>query len=365
MPFLQLGVFNGLNRNLSYYRGAGKADEITTASATGYVYSVFISALSLFVVFLISKTNINDHTSTAFWAFLLLGLMAFAQPLATFFDTLYRTGQDFKKLGKLIIIENSFFAISSILMIIFGYMGFVIQNLLKLLISFCLRFFDNVRKLPVKFSFRSFRDQITTGFPILLNSYLYSTFFVFDQFYIVKSFDKTELGYFNLARLVAYIVPIIPNSLTTIFYPKASLAFGSGDSNRDVLKPFFKKALFTNGMVVIPIVLLVYLLIPLLVENFVPEYSKGIKYAQISVIGGLGYILIGPSVILGVLKKNSVNFLLLLFMSVSTYGLFSIKVLHFSSIIELIWFKNLLFIGYSAIMLVYIYLLLYRRKKFY
>jgi hypothetical protein len=146
-------------------------------------------------------------------------------------------------------------------------------------------------------------------------------------------------------------------------YPKASAAYGKSGNNNEVLRPFFKKALAVNLIVVLPVILLVYFIVPSLVNNFLPQYVNGIHYAQISVWGGLGFIMVGPSVVMGVLKKNRINFVLLGIMSICTYGLFFLKLLNFQNIERLIWFKNYIFIGYSVIMLIYIYFVLLKNEN--
>ncbi|TLD41227.1 MAG: Membrane protein [Candidatus Jettenia ecosi] len=358
LSFLQMGVFNGLNRNLSYYKGAGRIHELQTAASTGFVFSILVSFIALLIVACISFSPINDHSQVAIWAFLLLCLTAFTQPMIIFFDTLYRTGQDFKKLGKFIAIDNSIYSANSLLIVFFGYIGFVIQAAIKVIVALSLRACGKISFVNFKFSFQSFTDQISTGFPILLNSYLYTTFLIFDQFYIVRTFDRVELGYYNLTRLVLLVIPIIPDSLTTVFYPKASAAYGKSGNQRNVLKPFFFKALEVNAIVLIPIILIVYFTIEPLVTNFLPKYVNGIEYAKISVIGGLGYIFVGPSVILGVLKKNSFNLIFLALLSFLTYGLYFLGMLTFSDIESLIWFKNILFVSYGFLMLVFVYSLI-------
>jgi O-antigen/teichoic acid export membrane protein len=362
LTFLQLGVFNGLNRNLAYYKGANQTDKYNKAVSTGFVFSLSVALCSLVVVFFNFLSPINEHSVISLWAFALLFITAFTQPLTTFFDTLYRTGQDFKKLGKFIAIDNTFFAINSVLIVFLGYFGYVIQHVIKSVLSLILRGWHKAKHLRFTFSLSSFKEQLSTGFLIMLNGYLYTTFFVFDQFYIVQNFDNIELGYYNLARLVLMIIPIIPNSLTTVLYPKASTAYGMHNNNKSVLKPFFKKALFINSLVVLPIIILVYIAIPPLVHYFLPEYVNGIHYAQISVWGGLGYIMVGPSVVMGVLKKNKINFLALGLLSICSYGLYFFKFINFDNIDTLIWYKNILFIGYSIFLLAYIYFILLKKN---
>lgn len=361
--FLQLGVFNGLNRNLAYYKGANRPEELQKATSTGFIFSLGVSFITLCIVLFIATTSINDGSNTVKLALIFLAVSAITQPLVTFFDMLYRTGQDFKRLGRFILIENSIFFLSSGLMVVWGYAGFVVQNILKLVIGFSLRFTGKIKSIKISFNLAVLLNQINTGFPILLNSYLYSTFFIFDQYYIVRNFDRIELGYFNIARLVLFIIPIIPNSLTTVFYPKASIAYGQSGDNPAVLKPFFIKTLVINTLVILPLILFVYVLIGPFVQTFLPEYIGGITYAKLSVIGGIGYIMIGPSVILGVLKMNKINFIALALMSLSSYGFYATGKLNFESIESIIWFKNIIFILYSLLIISYIYFVLLRKKQ--
>jgi O-antigen/teichoic acid export membrane protein len=168
--FLQLGVFNGLNRNLAYYKGANRTDDLQKATSTGFLFSLGVSVISLFVVFFIATTSINDGSETVLLAFIFLGVSALMQPVITFFDTLYRTGQDFRRLGKFNLIENGVFLLSSGMMMIWGYAGFVIQNIVKLIVGFSLRYFGKIKTISITFDLKVLMVQINTGFPILLNS---------------------------------------------------------------------------------------------------------------------------------------------------------------------------------------------------
>lgn len=359
--FLQLGVFNGLNRNLSYYRGANKLHELRISTYTGFTFSLIVAFASLIVVIFLFNSQLNDDTDIAKLAFIGLGITAFFQPMIIFLDTLYRTGQDFKKLGKYTLIDNTIYTLNTSLIIVFGYLGFVIQAIIKIFVGFFLRLFGKIKELKFIFSIHFFKEQLTTGFPLMINGYLYTTFFIFDQFYIINKFNSLELGYYNLARLVLFIIPIIPNSLNSVLYPKASIAYGQSGDDNQILKKFFFKAVLINIIIVIPLVIFIYFFIEPFVVHFLPKYIQGIEYAKISVIGGLGFIFIGPSIILGVLKKNYVNFIFLGVLSLSTYGLYFLGIFNFNEIRSLIWFKNILFITYSIVMLFYVYSLVNKK----
>lgn len=101
-------------------------------------------------------------------------------------------------------------------------------------------------------------------------------------------------------------------------------------------------------------VIITYYSIEPLVNIFLPKYVNGIKYAKISIIGGFGFIFVGPSVILGVLAKNKINTIILLLMSFLSYGLYFLNILKFSSIEVLIYYRNTIFIIYSVLIILHI-----------
>lgn len=360
--FIQLGVFNGLNRNLAYFKGAKKLKELNESASTGLVVATISSGISLCIVGLISLSPINTGGTTAFWAFIFLVFFTISQPFITFFDTLYRTGQDFKKIGIITLIGNAVFALGSVFLIFFNYVGYVWQNIGRFTVDTVLRAKGKYKELEFRFSLHAFKDLIHTGFPIMIVGYLYTSFFIFDQFYIVNEFSTLELGYYNLARLTLFVLPVVPTSLNTILYPKASSAYGQAGDNKEVLKQFYSKALLLNILTVVPIVLLIYFLVGPIVRWFLPDYVEGIEYAKHTALGGVGYIMIGPSVVLGVLKKHAVNLIALITISALSYGQFFLGWLDFDSIVQLIWFKNILFFIYAAGMLLYIYFLLSKRE---
>lgn len=363
MAFLQLGVYNGLNRNLAYFLGGKQVDKFDNAVATSFVFTLFISFIQLLIVLGIALSAFNDGSVLSMWAFVYLAVFAFTQPISVFLDTFYRTTQRFKKLSWFLLIDNGIYGINIFMIFIWGYFGFVIQSLIKMILEIFIRGYGIITSLKFRFSFTALKEQIQTGFPIMINGYLYTTFFVFDQFYITKNFSKEELGFYNLARLVLFVLPIIPTALSTILYPKASALYGSSGDDVSVLKSFFIKSLVINCLVVVPLVITIYFLIGPVTTFFLPKYVGGIGYAKLSVWGGLGFIMVGPSIILGVLKANRVNLIGLIALIIFSYGFYFSGILHFNKIEVLIYFKNTIFIGYSCFTLFYIYFFLLNKKN--
>src|SRR5690606_7002007 len=109
-------------------------------------------------------------------------LAVLINPIKTFLDALYRTGQDFESLGKIIAKENGVYLLSSVFIALFGFLGYVIQNALRLITGILLRYWGKLQMLKFKWNLSLIKEQIQVGFLIMLNGYLYSTFFIFDEF---------------------------------------------------------------------------------------------------------------------------------------------------------------------------------------
>jgi len=353
--FLSLGVFNGLNRNLSYYSGKEDILKLNTATSSGFIFSILISLVSLIIIisyYNLYITNINIETK---FSYLILLVTVITQPIIVYFDTLHKTGQDFAKLGKIIFLTNILYVSTMPIILFVGFQGFMIITILKILFQMSLLYWSKKNVININFSFKIILEQIKIGFPIMLNGYLYTSFFQFDQLYISQHFKPEELGYYNLSRLVITLIAVVPTSIGTLLYPKAAYIYGKHNNNTSKLFPFFKNALLVNILVIIPIIGLTYIFIEPIVNNFLPKYIPGIIYAKLSIIGGIGYIFVGPSIIIGVLNKIWINLSVLLLMSFLSYGLYFLGILHFKNIETLILVKNTVFIVYAIFIIFYIY----------
>jgi len=185
----------------------------------------------------------------------------------------------------------------------FGWIGKVAYEIIRPLTAYILRY----KKQPIppvgSFSFSEYKELLAVGFPLLFGGYIYSIFNIADQSIIGYYLSTTDLGNYTIARLVLMTFLIIPTTLSVLLYPKASGQYSVSKSNRG-LRNFFWLALGINLLCLLPIAVVAYYSLPYLVTNFLPKYVKGIEAAQISVFTGLTFVSFGPSIIIGVVKRN-------------------------------------------------------------
>jgi len=303
--FLQLGVFNGLNRNVAFYKARNDSIKVQKMVDTSYFVASIVSKIGLIfaTLFLVYALLYSDNIIAKIAPVMIIVSLAFA-PYSSHMDTTFRSGSDFKLLGQIKFKESFIHFIACLSPIVLGWIGKIIFEIVRPFSIYILR----SQKQPIPpvggFSFSEYKELLTIGFPLLLGGYIYTIFNIADQSAIGYYLSTTDLGNYTIARLVLMTFLIIPTTLSILLYPKASAKYSISRSNMG-LRNFFWVSLGLNLLCLLPIAILVYYSLPYLVSTFLPDYVAGIEAAQISIFTGLTFVSSGPSIIMGVVKRNT------------------------------------------------------------
>jgi len=302
--FLHLGVINGLNRNLAFYMGRNDMETAQRmVNAVAFVVNivsgigVLIGCVVLFLKLHAWPVNrIEVYASVA-----LLSSLVF-MPQYNYLGGLFRSGQHFQRLGQLTFIENAVRFLYALLPAVWGWAGRIVGETIRPIIGFALKRKYRPYKPDGGFTFNDIKLLLHAGAPLLVTSYLLALFSVADQSLIALHFDKVQLGYYSLSRLIITALMIVPITMGTMLYPKASTLHGR-NKNPAALRGFFWKSLLFNLVVFVPVCLLAYFLIEPIVRVFLPNYILGLDAAKVNILTCMTLISYGPSVVAGVLKK--------------------------------------------------------------
>jgi O-antigen/teichoic acid export membrane protein len=303
--FLHLGVFNGLNRNLSIYLAQNNINKVQNMFDASFFVAKINSFLCLIIgAFTIIYFSINFDI-VLFLTSITITVTLILTPYILLLDTTFRSSQSFGIMGIIIIKENFVLLITSFFPAIIGYVGKLISNLLRDLLKIYLRLKHKIYWKNSKANFQEIFELIKVGFPLLINSYLYNIFVITDQSIIVKFLGTKNLGLYSLSTIIMSVFNLIPVSLARILYPKAGAIYGK-EKNNLALRKFFYKSLLVNLFLILPLVLITYFLIEPLTIIFLPKYTDGILAAKINLLTCLTYIAYGPSIILAITKRSHI-----------------------------------------------------------
>ena len=353
--FLQLGVFNGLNRNIAYYKAQKKEIIMQQMVNTSHTVALLVSIIGLIISIIYGLFVVNKGLVYILGALLLIVNLVFT-PLSTHYETTYRSGQEFKRLGIIKFKESLIYSFIVFLPALLGFLGKIISDSFKSIFSFILRLKD----LPIKSTgygnIDAYKNLVKTGFPMLLSGYIWSIFQVADQTYISTNFGEEQLGLYTLSRYCVMAFVILPQAINSVLYPKAASCYGSS-GDKSVLLGFWRKSLLLYTIIIVPIVAILYYVAPILIPYIMPKYVGGIECMKINLISCATYIYMGPSVVFGTLRKNKL-FIGLIALCLILFWMFATIINGFSSPVDVAYFKLLLscILSVSSIALSYYYI---------
>jgi O-antigen/teichoic acid export membrane protein len=301
--FLQLGVINGLNRNIAFYKAQGEHVKVQSMVNTSFVVCLVISVFGFLVgLSVLGYALAQKMPVPVVWGGGVLMVTLTFTPLALHCDTTYRSGQEFRSLGIIGFIEDGIGILTGLLPIILGYAGKALSDMARAIVLFVLRWRSQPIPASFDFSFRDYRTLVKIGFPLMVGGYFLELFNVADQTLIALKLGAEPLGHYTLSRLLLMAIVILPASLSVLLYPRASAAYGRTKSNRG-LRRFFWIALCLNIAVLVPVCIGLFFLIEPVTLWVLPRYAPGISAAKINILTCLTLVSNGPSIIEGVVKR--------------------------------------------------------------
>ena len=302
LSLLQLGAFNGLNRNLSFYKAQNRPDKVQDLVDASKTVANLVSLIGVVIASIIFAYNIQQGTLVILASITLI-IILMLRPQITHFDTTFRSGQNFSVLGKIKFLENVVNTFVGLLPILIGYLGRIIYDVFKPILEWGLRYKNQPYRSVKRGRMIDIKELIEVGFPLLIGGYILQLFLVADQSVVAIFLGKEELGFYTLSKLILLAVPVIPQSLGVILYPKASAQYSLLKNNRH-LRTFFWKSLLLNFIVLTPVCLMIFFLIEPTILWLMPKYEAGIIAAKINVLTCFTFISNGPSIIVAVVRRN-------------------------------------------------------------
>lgn len=292
--FLRLGIPNGMNRELPYYYGKGDNVTAMKCASTTLSYSLFntivlfIVAVCFFSFFEFSKYGelYSDyfHTAIVFWIVVLI------EPYTTYLSGTYRTSDNFDKLSKLQIWKSILASITILLLVIWGFEGYLMRQLLiSVFDPIYLHVYRPIKKIVVQFDFSIFKKLFVVGFQLFITSYATTFIDTLPRLFVIQNGSPLDVGLFSPVIILVSTVLLVPNVISQYLYPTFSYALGKGYDRIyfwNKLKPILLISLVIGFVAVGGAVLLVDSAI-----SFFPKYIDSALYIKVSCIGFvfLGY----------------------------------------------------------------------------
>jgi len=319
LSYASLGVGHGMHRDVPVLRGQQRFDEIEKVKNCTWTFNLIIYSLVSLVLFSLSfflKGNPEFLLSIKYIA-IITELTLFVG----FFNVWNKANNRFEVIS-IVSLINGIASIVTIYLIYVGQLkGFLIAKVLILISMLMYYVYRNDTRLKYYLNKAIIFDAMKVGFPILLLDVSTTIFSTVDRVLILTKLSFTDLGLYSLAGIIFFPVSVVFTSANSVLYPRVTEKFGETNSPQSLVNMFKVPVLILSHTIPF-LVASLYLIVPLIVNQFLNKYEMGISAAQIVIWGIFFYSLVGTvSNVIIALNKQIYIVLLLCLMTILNYFL--------------------------------------------
>lgn len=283
-PVLQLGVFNGLNRQLPLFVGKGDRDTALDMAAGAYAWCLVLALFSVVATVLVALFLWATGRGTLGWTAVAIGIIVVCLWPSQYLTVTYRTGSEFGRLAT----RNTIVALISVpltlLVLWFGYLGLMARAVLLAGFSLVSLYFKRpVVTLP-KWDRSVLLSLGKVGMPIWVLGQLGVFFLTLDR--VVLADSPLLLGYFSISIQAGTFAGMVPLAITMVMYPQMVQRYGETGNAMAVWAIGRNGALMATALGILAGIC-GWVLIPFFIGHLLPAYLPGTEAAQWACLGGI------------------------------------------------------------------------------
>lgn len=280
--FMQLGVTNGLYRELPSARGAESEEKVSSLVWTAQIFLVYSTVACLCIFILLYFFHFFGLSLPTYLTFILL---LFANQFYNFQHVLSHSFFHFKQLT----IQMAIFA-SLLLPLIwigvkcFDFAGFLLPQAILMIFSFWFLRRSISYNTDTRFNGTLLKKMIMTGIPISVIGVLFSVLTTVDRWAINLYLGKNALGYYALSVFCVNSLSILTKVVSPQFYPRMSFLYGRTGQTK-AIRSLVWKQLVANSILMFIVAIIYFASVDIAVMEFIPQYLPGVKASKIIMLG--------------------------------------------------------------------------------
>ena len=335
--FLQGGVFNGLNRDIALCQGKGDHDKVQVMVNSSWLTAKAVALIGMLISLVFTAYYVLTGSPALYlWGMVFVFLTLVAEPFSQHLEIVFLSSRQFERLGVRVLWQNAITFVLGFLPLVAGALGLVAARCGYILSRLALR----CRGVPIRAtgagSLGQIRELAVIGMPLLFAGVLYMYLGVADRTLVAWYLTPHDVGNLSLAGLVTTSIQFVPACLGTLFYPRIARCYGETGSAAK-LRRYFWILLGASVAAVVPACVGIYFIIGPLTEHWLPKYTGGIPAAQVACLSSLGFMYIGVSGVIAVVRRNTPYVLAHLFALLFVWMLGGYLIRHGYGIMGAIW----------------------------
>jgi O-antigen/teichoic acid export membrane protein len=271
-PFLQLGILNGLNRELPYYVGKGDREKAKELASAAQSWALVVGGVTCLVLFGVAGWHLvrGEWLMAAGWAANAV-LTVFLFYNTYYLQMTYRTSQDFARLALFNVIQSAAALLLLVLVAWFGFYGLCMRVVLVGAMSLMLHFHWRPIRVGLAWSGAHLKHLFVIGAPIFGVGQLYTWWAVINSTLVLRFAGTEGMGLYSMVAMATTGLEFIPAAVSTVVYPRMAEQYGRRESVRELVRMARKPMIFST-LGLLPVIVGAMFLVEPVMRLVVPRY---------------------------------------------------------------------------------------------
>ena len=291
MNYAQLGVLNAYNRDYPQALGRKDYDNAAKLKNTAMTFMLLVYLLIFVVfeawvlVFYHGKIGVDESMTYYAFGYAMCPILILLKSFDDMSNATVRMNGLYNKSAIIGFIRTILaLGIGVIALKLFGYYGLYGMTVSSAVLGILLFRKDSFKGAKLDFDFPFMKTMILSGLPLLINSLIWTIVQNVDKHVILTFLDTDALGVYTVPTMGFTTMVLIPQTISQVFYIKVSHLYGANHDEKELLS---KAGYFTTITAAISgaACVMVFYIMPVFVQHFMPRYTNGNGATQILIIG--------------------------------------------------------------------------------
>lgn len=293
-PFLQLGILNGLNRELPYYVGKGDRRRVEELAAAAQAWALLVGGTLCLALLGVAGWQVarGELWKAAGWFTNAVLAVSFFYS-TNYLQMTYRTSNDFARLALAGVVESSAGLVLLVVVALLNFYGLCLRALITAAVSTALLYYWRPVRVVPRWNVQHLKHLMMIGAPIFGVGILYSWWGVINSTLVLKLAGTEGMGLYSMVLTASAALGIIPMAVSQVVYPQMAEAYGRGASVHGLVRIAWRPIVITFGGMV-PVVAMAWWLVGPAVRLVIPAYAGAVPAMKwgllLPLIGSLGPI---------------------------------------------------------------------------
>ena len=275
-PFFQLGILDGLYRELPYHVGRGDRPRAEALASAAQAWALAVGGLYALALLAVGGWNLAQGHRWMAAGWVTNAALAVVFYYKTYYLQLtFRTAHDFSRLALANVVESVGSLLLLGLVAWLNFYGLCLRALLAGALGTALLFAWRPIRAGPAWNAAHLKHLLKIGLPIFGVGQLYAWWSVLNSTLVLKFAGVEGMGLYAMVMMANTAIEFIPSAVNQVVHPRMAERYGQAHRVGDLLRISWKPMVLT-AVGLVPIVAAAWWLMPPVVRFLIPKYAAAI-----------------------------------------------------------------------------------------